>query len=327
MHRTLLLIAAALILSACNKQFSHPDTSGIDLKISVDPFYKAVFATSNPHALNSQYSDIFADYCSRELHIGRPGDADFDDNFRQFIEYPDNAEVIAACDSLFDKLTTLDDQLTDAFQCFAYYFPDIAIPHVYCHFSGFNSKIIVDSTYVSFSIEHYLGADCRFYQWLEVPQYARRAKQPDNITPDIVKAWLYANYPDQSDRDDILAAMLYQGRILYCLARILPDIDRTLLLGFTEQQLQWCQNAEAQMWGFLVEQQLLYSTNLINRRKLINEAPFTTYFGQQSPGRAVLYCAFNIICQYMQHNPDTTLDQLLSLTDPQQILLQAHYRP
>lgn len=98
-------------------------------------------------------------------------------------------------------------------------------------------------------------------------------------------------------------------------------------MGFSDQQLQWCQNAEAQMWGFLAEQQLLYSTNIIDQRKLINEAPFTTYFGQQSPGRAVLYCAYNIIYQYMQHHPDTTLDQLLLLSDPQQILLQAHYRP
>lgn len=329
----------AITLTACNQRFSRPDTSGIDVQITVDPFYKELFSKQDNSArlkaerLLNTYGNYFSEYCQYELRIGSPTDTTeqeiFISEFNRFLSIPENQEVIATCDSVFARQRKLNEQLSDAFSCFRYFFPEKNVPSIKMHFSGFNNKMFVttDSASLSLSIEHYLGSQCRYYQMLEMPQYARQNKNPDNIVSDLMKAWLYATFPCQSPKDDVLTALIYQGSILYALNRCMPDISDCQLFGFAKEQLEWCQKYEKQMWGTLAEQKLLYSTNPLDRNKLVNETPFTVFFSNDSPGRAALYCAFNIVCSYMNHHPEQTLQSLLESTDAQQLLLEARYQP
>lgn len=318
---------------ACNNQFSHPDTSNIAVNIKVIPFYQDVFSKTDSsisckiNRLDSIYPMFFSDFCAYDLHIGRPSDSLFAHNFNMFLSAPENDEVISCCDSVYYSMINLNNDISDAFSCIKYYCPRLLTPIVSCHFSGFGNKIIVDSTYISFSIEHYLGSDCRFYSWLDIPVYARYNKTRDNIVPDLVKAWLYANFPDTTYKDDILTAMIYQGKILYATHKVIPNISDNLLFGFNDSQLKWCNRAESEMWAYLAENKLLYSTEPLDKNKLINEAPFTSYFGTNSPGRATLFCAYHIVCNYMSRYPETTLEQLFCLSDAQQLLVEARYRP
>lgn len=327
---TTAIFAAAL--TACGGQFKHPDTSGIDTQITVQPFYSDLLSDEDStidakiERMNSLYGEFFTDFCEYGLRIGQPGDSLFKSSLNTFLTLPENSEVIAACDSVYAQLS-INDQLTDAFKCIRYYMPHLPVPKVYCHFSGFNQKIIVDSTFISFGIENYLGEQCRFYQWLGVPLYARHTKSAEYITSDIVKGWYYANCPDLSDKEDILSAMIYQAKILYATKASMPSLDLTKLFGFTEKQLEWCEKAEADMWAYLAENKLLYSTDQLVRNKLVRDAPFTQYFGQDSPGRAVLYCAFSIVCDYMRQHPETTMPELFAMADAQKILVEARYRP
>lgn len=335
----LISVAAAAMLTACGGRFSHPDTSNIDVDITVRPFYQELFGAhdASPEAkadrLTREYGSYFVDYCDHELCIGSPLDTanhdSFVDGFSRFLGIEENKEVIATCDSVYGSLRSLSADVTDAFRCFKYYFPSKRVPSVSVHFSGFNSKMFItaDSLNLSLSIEHYLGADCRYYPMLEIPLYARQIKTPQNIVPDMVKAWLYANYPNQSETDDVLTALIYQGKILYALNMCVPSISDELLFGFTAEQLEWCQQCKRQMWTAMVEQKLLYSTNPLDRNKLVNETPFTVFFGQNSPGRAALYCAFGIVDSYMKAHPGTTIEQLLEQQDAHQLLIEAQYVP
>ncbi|MBP5366792.1 MAG: hypothetical protein J6Y82_12880 [Bacteroidales bacterium] len=326
------IIVSAFALTSCGGQFEHPDTSSIDAQITVRPFYRDLFSPSDATLdakiarMDSLYGTFFTDFCEYGLRIGRPTDSLFSQSLNTFLTLPENAEVLPVCDSVYAQLS-IDDQLTDAFRCIEYYMPHLPVPQVYCHFSGFSQKIIVDSTFISFGIEHYLGSQCRFYQYLEVPLYARHTKSAEYIVSDIVKGWYYANCPDVSEKDDILSAMIYQAKILYATKASMPSLDLTKLFGFTEKQLEWCEKAEADMWAYLAENKLLYSTDQLVRNKLVRDAPFTQYFGQDSPGRAVLYCAFSIVCDYMRQHPETTMPELFAMADAQKILVEARYRP
>ena len=62
-------------------------------------------------------------------------------------------------------------------------------------------------------------------------------------------------------------------------------------------------------------------------RKFTGEAPFTSYFTEESPGRAVVWTGFRIIERYMNNNPDVTMQELMSMTDCQSILGGAKYNP
>lgn len=324
-----------VLLSACSQQFDHPDTSAYnDLNIEVNPFYKSVFCEQQvsslvlANTLQDQFPDIFRTYVARELRLGDPSELLFPQRFDEFIHYADNNELVSACDSLWtDNNERWNRELTDAFRCMKFFLPDAPVPNVYAHISGFNSKMFMDTTYISFSIEHYLGADCRFYQWLDVPMYARNTKTADYVAPDIIRAWLYGLYPDLSAKGDILSDIVYQGRILYCVWRMMPHLTMEQLLGYDDRQMEWCRNCEAQMWGYMAEHDLLYSTKPMDKAKLINEAPFISYFGQNSPGRAPIYCGLRIVMAYMEAFPKTTIEQLLTLKDAQKILMGAGYNP
>ncbi|MCQ2227283.1 MAG: hypothetical protein MJZ01_05155 [Bacteroidales bacterium] len=331
----IIFAALALIVSSCGGRFSHPDTSKCAIKTDIDPFYKEVFSKTDASTdekacrLENKYGEYFKAYCSGELRIGIPGDSDFVSNFNQFISYDENSEVIATCDSVYnEKITKQHAAIDDALSCMRFYFSDAKIPqNIYAHFSGFNSRFFVDSTYISFGIEHYLGSNCRYYPMLEIPAYARRNKNAENLKFDIVKALIYSNYPDLSEKDDVLSAMIYQGKVLYATAACLPNEPINKILGFTDDEMKWLKQAEKQMWGYLAEQKLLYSTNPLDRNKLVNETPFTVFFGDKSPGRAALYCAYNIICSYMDNHSDATIRSLFDKSDAQKLLIDARYIP
>jgi hypothetical protein len=62
-------------------------------------------------------------------------------------------------------------------------------------------------------------------------------------------------------------------------------------------------------------------------RKLTDEAPFTSYFTSESPGRAAVWLGFRIIEAYMMKNPEVSLEALMRETDIQWILEKAKYNP
>lgn len=337
----IVIIVVALLLlslSSCNDHRPHINTSATTVNVSIQPFYQDMFDASDTSIydkttrLNNRYGTFFQQLCSRELRIGDPVNDSaniFADELQRFISYKENAEVLAACDTIYNMYATSESRkLSEALSYLRYYMPSAIIPNnVYAHFSAFNTKILVDSTFLSVSIDHYLGADCRFYPWLEIPQYASRNKRPENMAMDMLKALIYANFPDTSDKYDVLSAMIYQGKVIYITSMCMPDIPMAQIMGMTEQQLTWCNKAQKQMWGYMAETKLLYSTNPLDINKLTNDAPFTTFFGENSPGRAVLWCAYNIVKSYMENNPQTTMEQLIADGDAQQLLILAKYRP
>lgn len=330
---SLLLLAASMLLSGCSGEFRHPDVSAREVRLHVKPFYKDMMegGAESPSELSKdlygKYGSFYSDFCKYELRIGEPCSALSDSLLGCFLSQPENAEVMAACDSVYGKLD-LDADISDAFSCFGVLFPQRPVPgNVFCHFSFFNSGILVDSAYVSFAIERYLGSDCRFYEWLELPVYARRNRRADFIVSDLVKAWILSTMPETSGKQDVLTSIIYQAKVLYALHCCIPSIDEATLFGMTKDEVKWCAANESNMWGCLVERKLLYSTDLLDRNKIVNDAPFTFFFGNNSPGRAALYCGYNIVRGYMKSHPDVTPEELMAISDAQSILQGSKYNP
>ncbi|MBQ3634784.1 MAG: hypothetical protein II951_04110 [Bacteroidales bacterium] len=313
--------------------FKHPDIAGCRQELKVRPFYKDFMEsgegdmTKLSAQLTEKYGEYFRDYCRYEIKVGEPGTPEFVANAQRFLSYDENGEVLAACDSVWGKLD-IDDELSDAFSCFASLFPSQPVPkEVNCHFSGFNSKMFVDSAYISFSIEHFLGQDCRFYDWLELPRYARVTRTPEFIVPNLVEAWVVSTMPQVSEKDDVFSALMYRGKVLYATHACLPDIELTRLFGYSEAQVEWCERNEGRMWAYMAEHKLLFSTNQMDKSKLVNETPFTVFFGNESPGRAATYVAYRIVCSYMQNAEGVSVEELMKERDDQKILRLAKYNP
>ena len=323
---------AALLAMGCDSEFKRPDTSGCRVTLAVEPFYKDLMegrgdAAALNAAMSEKYGEFYDAFCRYELRIGKPGSYMCDSLLSIFLSQPENNEVLALCDSVYRDID-IDGDVSDAFSCYAALFPGQPVPgRLLCHFSFFNSRILVDSSYVSFGIENYLGRGCRFYDWLEVPVYARQNRKVSSITSDIIKAWILSTMPDKSDKEDVLTALIYQAKVLYALHCCIPGIDMETLFGMSKEQLSWCKDNEAAMWALLVERKLLYSTDMLDRSKLVNEAPFTYFFGNNSPGRAALYCAYNIVRGYVKNTQGLSPAELMDIDDAQRILQGSRYNP
>ena len=98
-------------------------------------------------------------------------------------------------------------------------------------------------------------------------------------------------------------------------------------MGFTSEQMKWCQNNEKQMWTHLVEEKLLFSSDPLNIRKLIEDAPHTTFYTPESPGRAAVWQGMQIVRAFADRHPKLTLHQLMSQRNYQEILRKSRYNP
>jgi len=106
-----------------------------------------------------------------------------------------------------------------------------------------------------------------------------------------------------------------------------PTIEDTLLFDYTEDEMQWCERYEADIWASMVEQKHLYNTERMVMQKYVGDSPFTYYLGQESPGRAAVYLGYRIIESYVKNNPELKLVDILKQNDAHFILREARYRP
>jgi hypothetical protein len=132
---------------------------------------------------------------------------------------------------------------------------------------------------------------------------------------------------DTKENNDLISKMLFEGKIFYATKMILPDEADSLIFGFTNKQIQWCQDNEPTMWITLIENKLLFTTNHFMIKKLTDAAPHTSEFTAESPGKACNWIGYNIITKYMKNNPQISLRELMDNNDYHKIFEQAKYKP
>jgi len=142
-----------------------------------------------------------------------------------------------------------------------------------------------------------------------------------------MRAWLYNVFPFHDSLNNLLSNMIYEGQIMYLTKRMLPHQPDSLIFGFTPQQYSWCVKNEKAMWTHLIENKLLFTTNTVDINKMVNDAPFTSGFPQESPGRAVVWIGYRIVERFMERNENIDLSGLMNINNYQEILNKSRYKP
>lgn len=278
-------------------------------------------------SIHRKYGRYFDVYATGVLQLGQVCDTLFPHLLSLFLQDTVIREVYDTVATRYPELTAQEKDLSDAWAYYAYYFPEKVIPQVYAHISGFNQSVVVDSAEVGISLDNYLG-DCVFYSMLAVPvpMYARRKMTGEDMVRDIMTGWFNAEFVFRPQKNDFISGMIYQGKIVSLLRRVLPDYDFARILGFSPEQLEWCENNESQIWSFLIENDFLFSTQQKLMLKYLNDAPYTSGMPVESPGRAVVWSGWRIVEEYMKKT-EITLPELMQEQDYHKILRIAAYRP
>ena len=283
--------------------------------------------TPDVESIHRKYGRYFDVYAEGVLQLGQVSDTAFPRLLSLFLQDTIIREVYDTVAARYPELAVQEKDLSDAWAYYAYYFPDKVIPQVYAHISGFNQSVVVDSAEVGISLDNYLG-DCIFYSMLAVPvpMYAREKMTGDDMVRDIMTGWLNAEFPFRAQKNDLISGMIYQGKIIYLLRKVLPDYEFRRVIGFSPEQLEWCEHNESRIWGFLIENDYLFSTQQKLIMKYLNDSPYTSGMPVESPGRTVVWTGWRIVEDYMKKT-EITLPELMREQDYHKILRVAAYRP
>ncbi len=320
-----------LILVSCGPKV--PKVDHIKVEFNIIPFYQDLFSIKpdsvefEKERLMSEYGKYLDAYSMRIIGSGPPHSDEFSSNIGRFLSYEPNKEVLDTCKKVFSNLNGLKKELEGAFKFYSYYFPGFKVPDVYLHISGFNQSVVVDSSWVSVSVEKYLGSECVFYEWLSIPVYLRNRMVPERVAPDIIKAITMTQFLYNDSVNDLLSQMIYQGTILYALRHLIPYHSDEIIFGYSKKNMDWCYHYESMMWSYMVEKKHLFSNDRMMIQKYIGESPFTNYFGQDSPGRTGAFIGYRIVQSFMKKNPEVSLNQLMGIGDYRLILSKSGYRP
>lgn len=336
--RIIIVVALALLTlfsSSCRRDPYRVNVSGIALDLRIRDLGSEIFGTppnemaAKADSLRIEYGRVL-DVYSTVIGLGNPSDERWNSAFVLFATDLRNLDLWDTVKKVWSDTERLEKELESAFRHYKYYFPDRVVPQVVACLTIFNNSIIVDDSLLMVSLDRYLGAGSAYYPAIGIYNYQARKMTPDYTASDCMYAWAATEWDYNSTgygTKNLLNTMLHEAKLVYFTRRMMPALADTVLFGFTEKQLEFCKESEGMIWEYLVSNDLLFSTDGFMIRKFTGEAPFTSYFTDQSPGRAVVWTGFRIIERYMNNNPDVTMEELMAITDCQAILAGAKYNP
>ncbi|MFO7723543.1 MAG: DUF2268 domain-containing putative Zn-dependent protease, partial [Bacteroidales bacterium] len=175
--------------------------------------------------------------------------------------------------------------------------------------------------------DFFLGSDFGPYQMVGIPAYKRIWMEPSQIAVELARelAMLRAGMPDEVET--LLDQMVFEGKILYFLDAMMPTAPDSVKIRYTASQLRWCEENQRHVWAYMVNNQMLYSSDQNHAKLMIQDSPFTPVFTEASPGRLGHWFGWQIVKKYMQKNPDLTIVDLMEDQDAGKILNGSGYKP
>ena len=329
----LFITGIALLLCGCRNNSLDVDISKVDLNVKLERFDRDLFEMDQDtmnvaiDALYKNYGDFFDVFNVHVISIGQASSRRYSSYLSMFINDPTNREVYEYTKEIFASTTEIEARLSDGFRHYLYHYPDSLAPRVVAYVSRFNQGLFTVGSFVGVGLDQYLGSDCSYYQQMGTPSYLAQKKEPARVAVDVIYAWATQIYPYNDSLDNVLSRMIYHGQLAWFVGAMFPELDEQLNMGFTDEQIKWCRNNEKQMWTHLVEEKLLFSTDPMNIRKLVEDAPYTSFFTSESPGRAAVWQGWQIVNAFAERNPKLSVQQVMSQRDYQELLRLSRYNP
>ena len=329
------LLFCTLTIVCCRRNQYKVNTSKISADIKIKRLETDLF-TPDPSVIPAEIPVLkekyggFLQLFSYVINAGDISGPEFSDVLVSFVTDKLNNEVYESVMEQYPDVSAIEEELEDAFRHYLWYFPEKNIPEVITCITGFNNSIIAGDSSIGISLDRYLGRNCKYYPRLEIYRYIAARMNNYNIVPDCIYSWGATEWDFdvmKYQTDNVLTRIIHEGKLRYFEKCMLPELNDTILFGYTADQMKFCRNNEQQMWQYLIEHDLLFSTDQFTIRKLTGEAPFTSFFTNESPGRAAVWLGFRIIESYMMKNRDIKPVDLMKNSDIQGILEKARYNP
>ncbi|MGD1845172.1 MAG: hypothetical protein ACFB10_07235 [Salibacteraceae bacterium] len=327
------LAVCTAFLVTCSNNRLDVDLSNLNVQPRFVRFDQQLFDTpveglaEANQRFKSEYSTFYRNYVEAVINVGMVEDPALPSGLKSFVTYPDVREIAEMVAATYPDIEQTKAELVGALRYYHYHFPEKPIPNVYTFISGLNAGIMVGDQYLGIGLDWYLGEKCPYYVAKGFPQYQIKQQTSEFIARDAMALWMRTEYPYDDRNETLLQRMVYEGKVLYLLDAFFQDRPDHWKIGFSTEQLAWCQDKEFNIWGHLVDEKYLYSSELKVIRQFTGEGPFTRDFEKTSPARTGSWLGWKIVREFMNSNPEVSLAGLMQMKDPQELLARSGYRP
>jgi len=253
---------------------------------------------------------------------------------KAFLTFPLIQEIDEAVQTQFPeaKLAEKELELEQALRYYHYYLPDAPLPDtLVTYLAQFElAGFLYGDGNLGVGLDFFLGPD---YNYTDVDprepifsNYLARTYTPDHFTAKLMRL-LIEDYLPRPRAGRLIDYIAYEGKILYLLDRVLPETPDSILHEVSTEEMAWLKDNEVRIYAHLQKEKQLYDTSADLIRKLTQPAPNSPGMPLASPGRAVNYLGRRIVEDYVQANPQVTMEALLRLDDGQALLAGARYKP
>lgn len=316
MKKYLFLVVFCLFILSCNKKNKvETAIAVIPLEVKVERFDQLFFETK-PQDLDKvkkQFPFFFPAGNDNSVWINKMQD-------------PIWKEVYTEVQKKYANFEPEKEELETLFKHIKYYFPETKTPKVITVIAemDYNNKAIYADSLVIISLELYLGKEHKFYQF---PNYLKQNFVEKQIAPDVVASFSTRKIPPVLDKD-LLTQMIYNGKQLYLKDLLLPEYSDAEKMGYTPEQITWCEGNENYMWRYFIEREMLYNNDQKLISRFINPAPFSKFYleiDNDSPGRVGAWIGWQIVRSFAKNN-DMPISELLKM-NAKELFEKSKYKP
>lgn len=330
-----------VILSGCQSDAQKtPEVKHIQVSLNVRRLDRDLYQldTNNLAGGMEQLQQIYPDFLNFYLDTlmgfnihgtfsnDNPGVAK---NLRTFLTHPDYRGLFDTVQKHFPDTRQVDDDLTNAFRYLKHYQPGFHEPRIVYLISVLNNyaAFTLDSTIVGVGLDMYLGPQYPYYASVGIPAYSTHKLRPGFVVVNVLQALYRLRHPLVMENRSLLDMMIQLGKEQYFLEKVVPFARDTTRLGFTQAQLTWCRENEAQIYNFFVQEKLLYETSLLKVARYVMDGPSATGMPKESPGNVGTWLGYQIVKAYLARHPEKSLMDIIQPEDSQRFLQEAGYRP
>ena len=342
MKYTLFLFSLVFVLSCSEtEKISIPDLSDVSIDdYSFVRFDKEVQNIDPENiagsyaTLKEKYPEITELYFKRLLNLPSEDTDTFYNWIGRFISEPRIKDLQSTIDKTFGDGKDIEKDLLKASKFLKYYFPDKDIPNFYTYLTEYGYQCIIfkdgRKDGIGIGLDLFLGADFD-YRKLDATNpafsdYLIRTYNEEHISKKVMEIIIEDMMGDVRSKR-FLDQMLYNGKKLYILNKVLPEKSDTIIMEYSYDQWSWAEKNELEIWNFFKEENLIYETNFLKINKYLNKSPNSPGMPEMAPGRTANYIGWKIVEAFMRRNPDYGLQELIDFKEGQKFLEMSKYKP
>lgn len=248
-----------------------------------------------------------------------------------FATDPIMQDIYRITDSCFKDLKWLEQDLNKSLRKANNLHPDIHYTKLITLVTGafdYSNRVFCTTEHLAISIDQYAMPHYERYGYFGTPLYLIRLCDTAYILSDCMSAIARQYIATPNTTNGTLSLLDYaiaEGKVLYFLDKVIPNTAEHIKIRYTPEQWKWMVANEQNVWGYLLQNDLLYCRDHNRFHNFIDDAPQTNAFRDSAP-RTTDYIGWQIVKSYAERTK-CTMKELFENADSQDILNKSAYHP